>query len=420
MTSIALVDCNNFYASCERVFQPELRGRPVVVLSNNDGCVIARSQEAKDMGIAMGAPWHMHKKTFAHQGVAVRSSNYTLYGDMSARVMQILAGFTPHLEVYSIDEAFLNVSGIAADLDHYGRQIKARVQQWTGIGVSIGVGPSKTLAKIANYYAKRTQQAAGVYVLRDAQDQERLLAHLDLEDVWGVAHNLARRLRAIGMTTPLHLRESDPSFIRERFGVVVERIVYELRGQSCLHIDDMPHNRKSIMASRSFGHLIEDYQQLREAVISYTSRAAEKMRRQNLAATHLVVYIETNRFLKSDKQYRASHHIDLPVATANIHRLAHAAIEGLKHIWRPHYRYKKAGVILLGLQPQERIAQSLFDDADDDAAQARMKAIDMINRRYGRNTIMLAGAGVQAKWSLRRAFLSSRYTTHWDELLRVS
>jgi DNA polymerase V len=419
MPLIALVDCNNFYASCERVFQPTLRGKAIVVLSNNDGCVIARSQEAKDMGIAMGAPWHLNQRDYKARGVYVRSSNYALYGDMSARVMEVLKQFTPQLEIYSIDESFLNLDGISAAHTDYARNIKSTVQQWTGIGVSIGIGPSKTLAKVANRYAKRHHATGGVYALTDPQAQETILSELALEDIWGIAHNLARRLRAVGLNSPLDLRNSETSFIRDRFGVVVERIARELRGESCLHLDDVTHDKKSIMVSRSFGHLIEHYQDLREAVVSYTSRAAEKMRRQHLAAHHISVFIETNRFIKSDQQYRAHYGIDLPVATSDTHLLAHRAIDALKIIWRKNYRYKKAGVMLLGLEPIEQVNDGLFDRADNAGALKRMKAMDYINQRFGHNTLMLAGAGMQPKWSLRRAFLSPSFTTHWDDLLKV-
>jgi DNA polymerase V len=419
MALIALVDCNNFYATCERVFQPHLRGRPLVVLSNNDGCVIARSQEAKDMGIEMGVPWHVHQQNFERQGVAVRSSNYTLYGDMSARVMSILQQHTNRLEVYSIDEAFLELGDDGAGAEHIARHIKDIVREWTGIDVSIGIGPSKTLAKAANRYAKRMATTQGVYALNDATDQQALLGTLALEDVWGIAFRLAQRLRALGIATPLDLRQADPAFVRARCGVVVERLVYELRGQPCLGLDDIQHERKSLVASRSFGKPIEHYRDMREAVVSYTSRVAEKMRHFNLAASHIIVFIETNRFNKNQAQYRASQNIDLPVATADTGRLAQAAVRALNQIWRHNYSYKKAGVMLLGLCPAGRVEDGLFDRADDAPSRARMKAIDAINQRYGRNTIRLASLGAQPQWCLRRQFLSPSFTTHWDDLVQV-
>jgi nucleotidyltransferase/DNA polymerase involved in DNA repair len=274
---IALVDCNNFYVSCERVFQPELRGKPVVVLSNNDGCVIARSNEAKALGIATGAPWHLHRDRFEAAGVIVRSSNYTLYGDMSARVMEVLSQFTPDLEIYSIDEAFLGMAGFGARLESHARTLRAAVLQWTGIPVSVGIAPTKALAKVANHDAK----------------------------------------------------------------------ALELRGVACLDFEHVTPDRKSIMASRSFGRPVTALPELREAVASYTARAAEKLRRQQLAAAHLMVFIETNRFKPGDAQGYAARPVRLPVATSDSGKLISAALAGLAAIWRDGYRYKKAGVVLL-------------------------------------------------------------------------
>jgi DNA polymerase V len=274
---IALVDCNNFYMSCERVFQPELRGRPVVVLSNNDGCVIARSNEAKAL-IAMGTPWHLHKHQFAAAGVAVRSSNYSVYGDMSRRVMTVLGQFTPDLEIYSIDEAFLGLQGFGERLESHARALRAAVLQWTGIPVSVGIGQTKTLAKVANYFAKREEKHGGAVLLLDERTQDAALARLELTDLWGVAGRLAARLKEVGITTPLDLKRGDPRLIRERLGVVTLRLALELRGVPCLGLErDIP-DRKSIMASRSFGRTVTTLAELREALASYTARAAEKLR----------------------------------------------------------------------------------------------------------------------------------------------
>ena len=271
----ALVDCNNFYVSCERVFQPELRHKPVVVLSNNDGCVIARSNEAKLLGIPRGAPWHLHKAQFESQGVIVRSSNYTLYGDMSARVMKILSTFTPDLEIYSIDEAFLGMSGFDDRLEAHARTLRAAVLQWTGIPVSVGIAPSKTLTKVANHIAKRDEKHGGVVLLLDEAAQDQALARMELTDLWGVAGRLAARLNLLGITTPLALKQADPRFIRERLGVVVERLVQELRGVSCLDLERHTPDRKSIMASRSFGRAITTLPEMEEAVASYTARVQD-------------------------------------------------------------------------------------------------------------------------------------------------
>lgn len=250
---IALVDCNNFYASCEQVFQPELRGKPVVVLSNNDGCCISRSSEAKALGIEMGAPWHLHRERFARDDVIVRSSNYTLYGHMSSRVMRVLADFTPELEVYSIDEAFLSLSSFEHRLEEHARMLRATVLQWTGITVSFGIAPTKTLAKAANRTAKKDPTSGGVALLLPAAAQEAALGRMELTDLWGVARRTAENLAAFGITTPLQLRDADPRFLRERFSVVLEGTVHELRGTPCIAFEDVTPNRKSLVASRSFG-----------------------------------------------------------------------------------------------------------------------------------------------------------------------
>ena len=329
---IALVDCNNFYVSCERVFQPELRGKPVVVLSNNDGCVIARSNEAKALGIAMGAPWHLHRKQFEVAGVIVRSSNYTLYGDMSSRVMTVLSQFTPDLEIYSIDEAFLGFGGFGTRLESHARALRAAVLQWTGIPVSVGIAPTKTLAKVANHAAKKDQKHGGAVMLLDQAAQDDALAKIGLTDLWGVADRLAARLNAIGIYTPLDLKRGDPWLIRERLGVVTARLALELRGVGCLDLEHEIPDRKSIMASRSFGRPVTSLPELREAVASHTARAAEKLRRQNLAVAHLMVFIETNRFKPDEAQHYAARPVRLPVATSDSGKLVGAAFAGLAAI----------------------------------------------------------------------------------------
>ena len=386
---VALIDCNNFYVSCERVFQPELRGRPVVVLSNNDGCVIARSNEAKALGIAMGAPWHLHRAQFEKSGVIVRSSNYTLYGDMSARVMKVLSDFTPDLEIYSIDEAFLGMEGFGASLETHTRALRATVRQWTGIPVSVGIAPTKTLAKVANHIAKRDEKHGGVVLLLEEAAQDAALARLQLTDLWGIAGRLAAKLNLLGITTPLALKQTDPRFIRERLGVVVERLVLELRGVSCLDLERHTPDRKSIMASRSFGRPVTTLSEMQEAVAAYTMRAAEKLRRQALATAHLAVFIETNRFKPGERQHFASKPVQLPVATSDSAKLIRAARAGIAALWRPGYRYKKAGVLLLDLHPANQVQESLFDRKDDARRITLMRTLDGLNQRYGRNTLTL-------------------------------
>jgi DNA polymerase V len=405
--------------SCERVFQPELRWRPVVVLSNNDGCVIARSNEAKALGIAMGAPWHLHKGRFADSGVIVRSSNYTLYGDMSTRVMDVLSRFTSDLEIYSIDEAFLRLSGFGARLERHVRALRAAVLQWTGIPVSVGIAPTKTLAKLANHVAKNDEKHGGAVLLLDEAAQDAVLARIELTDLWGVAGRLAQRLKAIGIHTPLDLKNSDPWVIRERLGVVTMRLALELRGVPCLNLEREIPDRKSIMASRSFGRPVTGLADMREAVASYAARAAEKLRRQHLATAHLMVFIETNRFKPDEAQHCATRAVHLPVATSDSGKLIGAALTGLEVMWRDGYRYKKAGVVLLDLHPAAAVQAGLFDKADSPRRVALMRTIDRLNLRYGRDTVSFAAAGRRRSWKMSREFLSPCYTTAWDELLRV-
>ena len=415
---IALIDCNNFYASCERVFQPQLMGKPIVVLSNNDGCVIARSNEAKALGVEMGAPWHLNKENFEQLGVKIRSSNYALYGDMSARVMRTLRQFSPSLEVYSIDEAFLCLDGIA-DLESHARDLRKTVAQWTGIPVSVGIAPTKTLAKVANKIAKSDVRSGGVFCLMDDDQQIAALNKIGLTDIWGIARRLALRLNETGMTSPMDLRDADPKLIRQAFGVTVERIAMELRGVPCLEIEDISPPRKSLVASRSFGRPVETLNDMREAVATYANRAAEKMRKQNLATANIVVFIETNSFRKQDRQYRASQTVNLSVATADSGKITTAALKGLSAIWRAGFLYKKAGVMLLDLVSADHVQGSLFQPTDTLVSKARMQAMDAINQRFGRGTIRVAAAGFQSSWQLRRNFMSARYTTDWRDLLRV-
>ena len=421
---VALVDCNNFYASCERVFQPELRGRPVVVLSNNDGCVIARSNEAKALGIEMGAPWHLYRGRFEAEGVIVRSSNYTLYGDMSARVMAVLAGFAPDLEVYSIDEAFLDVADLdAGGLASWARGLRETVLQWVGIPVSVGIAPTKVLAKVANRLAKKDAAAMPgadpVRVLVDATAQEDALSRIELGDLWGVGRRLTARLQAEGIATVMDLRRTDPAWVRERFGVVLQRLALELRGQACLALELATPDRKSIVASRSFGKPVLRRFELDEAVATFTARAAGKLRGQGLAAGRLAVFVETNPFREQDRQYTASRSVALPVATADTARLIAAAQLVLSAIWKDGYRYKKAGVMLLDLGKAAVVADGLFDRRDSAASLARMRAIDTLNARFGRDTLAFGRTAQRRPWHVRSERLSRRFTTDWDELLKT-
>ncbi len=416
---IALVDCNNFYASCERLFRPDLRGKPVVVLSNNDGCVIARSNEAKALGVAMGAPWHLHKAAFAQNGVVVCSSNYTLYGDLSARVMTVLRQFTPDLEVYSIDEAFLHLAGFEDRLDSHARQLRATVLQWTGIPVSVGIGPTKTLAKVANRTAKKQPAMGGVCDLMAAGDQTAALAAMELTDLWGVAARTAARLTKLRIDTPLKLRNADLAVIRKHLGVVGERMVLELRGVPCHGFALAAPPNKSIVASRSFGRPVTERHELEQAVAAYAERAAEKLRRQNLAASILTVFVTTNPFKPQERQYAASQAVTLPVASADNTVLLRAAKVGVGRLWRDGYRYKKAGVMLLDLVPAATVQGDLWTAADAPSRRRLMAAIDTVNAEHGRGTLHFAASGVQRGWALRSEKRSARFTTEWGELLRV-
>ncbi len=418
-TPIALVDCNNFYASCERVFQPGLRTRPVVVLSNNDGCVIARSNEAKALGIPMGAPWHLHKAQFARDGVIVRSSNYTLYGDMSRRVTAVLRQFSPDVEVYSIDECFLGFGGFDGRLEGHARDLRAKVLQWTGIPVSVGIAPTKTLAKVANRLAKKSPSAHGVMLLMDEAAQTDALARLTLTDLWGVAGRMARRLNNIGIATPLDLRAADPVFVRQCLSVVVERTVHELRGTPCMELEHVAPTAKSLMVSRSFGRAVTTLPELEETVASYAERAAEKLRRKGLAAGQVMVFVETNRFKPGERQHNASLLVEFPVATADTRRIAASAVQAVRRLYRAGHHYKKSGVLLLELTSPGAVQDDLWRSADTAKSKALMAAVDRLNQNFGRGTIGIAAGGIRKSWGLKAERRSARYTTNWDELLVV-
>jgi DNA polymerase V len=416
---LALVDCNNFYASCERVFQPDLRGKPIVVLSNNDGCVIARSNEAKALGIPMGEAWHICRQRMPTAGIVVRSSNYTLYGDMSARVMRILADQAPDIEIYSIDEAFLDLRGFEHRLQDHARDIRATVLQWTGIPVSVGIAPTKTLAKLANRLAKKDPAAGGVRQLLTAVEQEEALGSVALTHLWGLADRMAARLSAIGIETPLQLRDADPRFVREKISVVIERMIYELRGIPCIQLEHVTPDKKSIMSSRSFGELVRTREGLEEAVATYTARAAEKMRRQGLATSSLSVFAHTNPFRAGDPQYSGSRTIELPVATADTAKLSAGAMIALRALWRPGFLYKKAGVVLLDLRPAALVQGDLWTAPDTAARKRLMSVMDTLNLQHGRDTVSFAVSGRRRPWQLKSEYRSPRYTTSFDELLTV-
>jgi DNA polymerase V len=415
----ALIDCNNFYVSCERLFQPTLHGKPVVVLSNNDGCVIARSDEAKALGIPMGLPAFKLTDLLKEHAIEVFSSNYTLYGDLSARVMTTLAQWAPAVEVYSIDEAFLQCSPLPLDaLTAYGQSMRATIQQWTGIPVSIGIAPTKTLAKLANRLAKRSVDAQGVLTLISASAIEATLSQTPVEDIWGIGPGYTRRLKAHDIRTALQLRDANDRWIRQQLGIVGQRIVWELRGISCLPLDFCPPPKQSLMVSRSFGRPITMLTEMREAVATYTTRAAEKLRRHHVAAGVLTVFLMTNRFT-DEPQYSNSVTIPLPVATQDTAELIRYALRGVEHLFRESYRYKKAGVILTELVPGHQVQTHLFDQHDRERSQRLMAALDAINMQWGAGTVRYAAAGLRPQWITRCGHRSPRYTTRWEELVVV-
>ena len=420
--SFALVDVNNFYVSCERVFQPQLEGVPLVVLSNNDGCAVSRSAEAKTLGVKMGAPWFQMQALARQHGIEARSSNYTLYGDMSNRVVAILRSFSPELEVYSIDECFLRVETLAhlyGGATSMGEQMRAQVLQWTGLPVCVGCGPTKTLAKIANHLAKKNPEFDGVCDLHAMTRPQRLqwMSQLEVSEVWGVGRRIAKRLNAMGIMTVLDLRNAPLKEIRTQFGVVMERTCNELRGISCLDLEDMAPPKQQIMASRSFGTAVESLPEMREAVTLHASRSAEKLRAQGSVAAAVYVFVQTNRFRASDRQYRAGLLVPLADASDDTLALNRAAQLGLQKIYRAGYRYKKVGVMLMLLSDKARRQETLFDDPGALARSVRlMAAMDHLNRTYGRGTLRPAVGGTTQRWAMLCDKRSLRYTTRWDEL----
>jgi len=410
---IALVDVNNFYASCEAVFDPSLVGKPVVVLSNNDGCVVARSAEAKALGIKMAQPWHQIREEAERQGVIAYSSNYTLYADMSDRVMTILGDMAPQHEIYSIDESFLDLTGVRDPVGH-GKTIRQRVRQWTGLTVCVGIGNTKTRAKLANHIAKKNPQYDGAFDLEQcgADEQRAWLQSLPVEEVWGIGPRLRDRLKGMGIHTALDLQRTDPRGIRQQFSVVVERVVEELRGKPCLDLELLSPPKQQIMCSRSFGRPISDPGELREAVISYVSRAAEKLRQQQGLARMLHVFAHTNPFKPEMPQYSASLNIKLPFATDDTLTLSRFAGAAAEYIYRPGYLFKKAGTMLMELEPKATRQITLFEDPVQIERRSRLNAVlDQANQRFGRGALAVAAGGTAKAWRMNRARLSPQYTT---------
>lgn len=422
---VALVDCNNFYVSCERVFHAALQNKPVVVLSNNDGCIVARSNEAKRLGIKMGQPIFQCQDIIHRHHVQVFSSNYSLYADMSKRVMKVLSQFSSRIEVYSIDEAFLGLThDDHENLTELGQQIRARVLQYTGIPVSVGLAPTKSLCKIATETAKKQADCEGVVNLcnLDEPELDHYLAAIPVEEVWGIGRKYALFLTNYGITTARDLKYADEKWIRRHLTIVGERIVFELRGTACLPLESESKNKKGIMCSKTFGREITSFQELQEAIATYTARAAEKLRQQETQAAALSVFVQTNRFNTAIPYYTNSFDIPLPYPTSFTPDLIRHALTGLKAIYREGYHYKKAGVYLSKIVPEEHVQPDLFGEFSlhDHYRQARfMFILDALNTIYGRDTLFFAVQGIARPWKMHQSRLSSRFTTQWSEILSL-
>jgi DNA polymerase V len=428
----ALIDGNAFYVSCERVFAPRLRGRPVVVLSNNDGCVVARSDEAKALGIGMGTPYFKIRQPYERAGGIALSSNYTLYADLSSRMMSIIGQYSERQEIYSIDESFLEWQGFRhAELDRMAFELRRQVGQWVGIPVGIGIGATKTLAKAANRLAKhhpdfRRSGVCNLSALAPAR-LEAYLAGIAPGDIWGIGARWAARLAGLGIRSALDLRQVDPAWVRLHFNVVLERIARELRGVVCLALDEAPPPKQQIISSRSFGRLITALEPLRQAVSTHAARAAEKLRHEAAQTRALTVFLHTPPFNVSEPQYHPGVTIRLANPTSDTLALTAAALRGLLCIYQPGYRYQKAGVMLLDLAPARGEQLTLFPDDETgiperSSRSALMAVMDRINRRMGRHTLWTAAQGVSGSrpaedWRMNRGKLTPAYTTQWAELV---
>ena len=422
MPIFALVDCNNFYASCEKLFDPKLIHTPVVVLSNNDGCVVARSAEVKALGIPMGVPWFKLKDVAKKHGIVAFSSNYALYADMSNRVVEILGQYTPNIEVYSIDESFLDLTGFAhLDLEHYGQEICQRIQDWLGLGVCAGIAPTKTLAKLANHCAKKRlagrDRVCDFTTMRETE-LSKLFSAIQVGEVWGVGRQINTRLQAFGIQTVRDLRDADAEMIRSRFSVVLARTVRELHGVSCLDLEEVVPDKQQIMCSRSFGQYVTSCEELETVLASYIGRAAEKLRAQDSLAGALMVFVRTNPFSLKAPQYQRAMTVPLPEATSDTRILVHWGLRALKRIYRAGFDYQKAGVMLSELRPRAQAQASLFAAKGSSEGSDRLMAtMDLINQRWGRSVLRIGTEGTtKSSWQMRRENLSAAYTTDWDGL----
>lgn len=419
--AIALIDVNNFYASCERVFNPKLAGKPLAILSNNDGCVIARSAELKAMGIKMGVPWFQLKETAERDGIIAMSSNYALYQDMSNRVMEIIGQFSPSQEIYSIDESWLDLTGMPTRHTEIAHTMRERIRQWTGLPVCVGIGPSKTLAKLANHTAKKKlMDDTGVCDLNELQAHElcALLDQIEIGDIWGIGRRLVPQLNQLGIHTALDLRRADPEYIRQQFSVVLEKTVRELRGHACADLEPDTPDRQQIISSRSFGQPVTDKQSLAEALSKYVSTAAEKLRRQQGYAGVISVFIHTSPFGDGAK-YSGSQSVHFPSPTNDTMQMTKTALWVLDRIYSPGFRYQKAGVMLGEIVPEGGQQNDLFGFADNKTAKL-MATLDQVNGKWGRDVLRLASQGYAQPWKMKQDRISPAYTTCWSDIVKTS
>lgn len=416
---LALVDCNSFYASCERVFRPDLRRTPIVVLSNNDGCVIARSAEAKALGIKMGAPYFQIRRDLERWGVKAFSSNYALYGDMSERVMTVIERLVPAVEVYSIDEAFADLTGVP-DVEALGRRMRADVLRFTGIPVGVGIAGTKTLAKLANHSAKRWQrQTGGVVDLLDPVRRDKVLRVTDVSDVWGVGRRMTEHLNGMGIRTAWDLAQADAWTLRKQFSVVVEKTARELRGTPCLELEEAASPKQEICCSRMFGKRLEQLAPIREAVASYAARAAEKLRAQQSMCKRVRVSIRTGMFNPDEPKFAKGVVCELPYPTDDTRYITRAAIAGLEHVYREGFAFGKAEVLLMDLRQRGEYTDDLFTETQPAASERVMGVLDAINAKWGRNTLRPGRVSAAPDWGMKREMLSQGFTTQLDQLWEV-
>jgi DNA polymerase V len=415
----ALIDCNSFYASCERVFRPDLARTPIVVLSNNDGCVIARSYDAKPF-VKMGSPYFQIKDHLRRNGVVAFSSNYALYGDMSERVMTIIESMVPALEVYSIDEAFADLTGIPSDLTAFGRKIRSTIFKSTGIPVGVGIARTKTLAKLANHTAKRLlDKTGGVVDLCDQFKRDWTLRNTDVGEVWGVGKRMKAHFEVIGIKTAMDLAQADAWTLRQKFSVVIEKTARELAGTPCLELGEAEPPKQEICCSRMFGNRLTDIVPIREAVATYTQRAAEKLRAQNSLCKKIRVSIRTGMFNPEEPKYANGALVELPYPTNDVRLMTKAATEAFNRLFRPGFKYSKAEVLLMDLRQPSEFTDDLFAHSQPAAADKVMSVLDDINGRWGRGTLRAASVPAAPEWGMRRDLMSSSYTTKIDQLWTV-